>query len=128
VLTGSSDVFTTPKALDSLAGRVATLTLRPFSAAEIQRAGPCRLLDAVEEKTAVAANHLPASVPFQRSEAIDLILRGGFPEIRLLEDRNRIARYHAYIDSIVERDIAPVADIRRPEITCSWLVRLNLCR
>jgi predicted AAA+ superfamily ATPase len=115
VLTGSSDVFTTPKALDSLAGRVATLTLRPFSAAEIQRAGPCRLLDAVEEKTAVAANHLPASVPFQRSEAIDLILRGGFPEIRLLEDRNRIARYHAYIDSIVERDIAPVADIRRPD-------------
>ena len=37
-------------------------------------------------------------------------LRGGFPEIRLLEDRNRIARYHAYIDSIVERDIAPVLD------------------
>ncbi len=35
VLTGSSDVFTTPKALDSLAGRVSTLTLRPLSTAEI---------------------------------------------------------------------------------------------
>lgn len=33
VLTGSSDIFTTAAAYDSLAGRVMTLTLRPFSAA-----------------------------------------------------------------------------------------------
>ena len=45
VLTGSSNIFTLPKALDSLAGRISSLTLRPLSAAEIQRAGPCRLLD-----------------------------------------------------------------------------------
>src|SRR5713226_2126119 len=34
VLTGSSDIFTTPKALDTLAGRFSTLTLRPLSTAE----------------------------------------------------------------------------------------------
>jgi uncharacterized protein len=46
VLAGSSGIFTAPKALDTLAGRVSTLTLRPLSAAEIMRAAPCRLLDA----------------------------------------------------------------------------------
>ena len=35
VLTGSSDIFSTPKALDTLAGRVSTLILRPLSVAEI---------------------------------------------------------------------------------------------
>jgi uncharacterized protein len=115
VLTGSSDIFTVPKALDTLAGRVVTLTLRPFSAAEVQRAGPCRLLDVVERECVVTARHLPAPATLQRSDAIDLIVRGGFPEIRSLADRDRIARYRAYIDSIVERDIAPVAEIRRPD-------------
>lgn len=115
VLTGSSDIFTTPKALDTLAGRVSTLTLRPLSAAEIMRAGPCRLLDVVADESAVVAKHLPAAAPFQRPDAIDLLVRGGFPEIRPLDDRDRIARYDSYISSIVERDIAPVAEIRRPD-------------
>src|SRR5580692_7899153 len=67
VLTGSSDIFATPKALDSLAGRVSTLTLRPLSAAEIQRRGPCGLLDIVSDDPAVAVKHLPSPAPFQRS-------------------------------------------------------------
>lgn len=42
-------------------------------------------------------------------------MRGGFPEIRPLDDRDRIARYESYFGSIVERDIAPVAEVRRPD-------------
>ena len=115
VLTGSSDIFTTPKALDTLAGRVSTLTLRPLSAAEIMRVGPCRLLDVAADLPSLSATHLPAPRPFSRSDAISLLVRGGFPEIRPLDDRDRIARYNSYIGSIVERDIAPVAEIRRPD-------------
>jgi hypothetical protein len=115
VLTGSSDIFTTPKALDTLAGRVSTLTLRPLSAAEIMRVGPCRLLDLVADESAVSAKHFPVPAPFQRLDAVDLLVRGGFPEIRPLKDRDRIARYDSYVSSIVERDIAPVAEIRRPD-------------
>jgi len=115
VLTGSSDIFTMPKALDTLAGRVSTLTLRPLSAAEIMRAGPCGLLDAVSGDTDLTAEQLPAPVPFRRSDAIDLLVRGGFPEIRSLPDRDRMARYESYIGSIVERDVAPVAEVRRPD-------------
>jgi predicted AAA+ superfamily ATPase len=115
VLTGSSDIFTAPKALDTLAGRVTTLTLRPLSAAEIMRAAPCRLLDIVADESLLTAKHFPAPAPFQRSDAIDLLVRGGFPEIRPLEDRDRMARYDSYISSIVERDVAPVAEVRRPD-------------
>jgi predicted AAA+ superfamily ATPase len=115
VLTGSSDIFTTPKALDTLAGRVSTLTLRPLSAAEIMRSGPCRLLDTLDDDPAALAGRLPTPARFQRSDAIDLIVRGGFPEIRPLEDRDRMARYESYVGSIVERDIAPVAEVRRPD-------------
>jgi len=46
---------------------------------------------------------------------IDLLVSGGFPVIRPLEDRDRTARYDSYVNSIVERDIAPVAEIRRPD-------------
>ncbi len=115
VLTGSSDIFTTPKALDTLAGRVSTLTLRPLSAAEIMRAGPCGLLDAVGDDPELIAKELPAPVSFRRSDAIDLLVRGGFPEIRSLPDRDRMARYESYVGSIVERDVAPVAEVRRPD-------------
>jgi uncharacterized protein len=115
VLTGSSDIFTTPKALDSLAGRVSTLTLRPLSIAEIQRRGPCGLLDAVRDDLTDLLDMLPPPLPFGRIEAIDLIVRGGFPEIRPLDGADRMARYRAYVDSIVERDVAPVAEIRRPD-------------
>jgi len=115
VLTGSSDIFTTPKALDSLAGRVSTLTLRPLSAAEIQRRGPCGLLDGVRDDPAALLGALPPPLPFGRAEAIELIVRGGFPEIRPLNGADRMERYEAYIGSIVERDVAPVAEIRRPD-------------
>lgn len=113
VLTGSSDIFTLPKALDSLAGRVSTLWLWPLSAAEILRAGPCRLLDIAEAN--VSPTDLPALRSFTRQEAIELLVRGGFPEIRGLDDRDRMARYESYIDSIVERDATPVAPIRKPD-------------
>jgi uncharacterized protein len=115
VLTGSSDIFTTPKALDTLAGRVSTLMLRPLSAAEIMRAGPCGLLDAVGDDPELIAQKLPAPVPFRRSDAIDLLVRGGFPKVRPLPDRDRMARYESYVGSIVERDVAPVAEVRRPD-------------
>jgi len=116
VLTGSSDIFAGPKALDSLAGRVSTLTLRPLSVAEIKLRGPCGLLNAIGDDPAALLGALPPPVAFSRSQAIELIVRGGFPEIRSLDGVNRMERYENYIGSIVERDVAPVAEIRRPDI------------
>jgi len=116
VLTGSSDIFTTGTAYDSLAGRVMTLTLRPFSAAEIAGAGPCRLLDAVSGDPAHCLDALPKPLPVTRAQAIDLIVRGGFPAMRALSDADRMDRHRSYLDSIVERDVAPIADVRKPDM------------
>jgi predicted AAA+ superfamily ATPase len=79
------------------------------------RSGPCRLLDTINDSPAALAGRLPSPSRFQRSDAIDLIVRGGFPEIRPLDDRVRMARYESYVGSIVERDIGPVAEVRRPD-------------
>ena len=115
VLTGSSDIFSSGKAYDSLAGRVMTLTLRPLSASEIAERAPCRLLDIVSEQPKDCLGSLPRPESFTKSEAVDLIVRGGFPEIRKLKDHNRIQRYVSYLDSIVERDVAPIAEVRKPD-------------
>ena len=118
LLTGSSNIFTTPVALDSLAGRLTTLTLRPLSVAEAQFRGPCRLLDAVLESSAndsPLAQCLPQPEACGRGRAIDWIVRGGFPEMRNLPDETRSDRYRNYLDSIVERDIAPITHIRKPD-------------
>jgi len=115
VLTGSSDIFTAGKAYDSLAGRVTTLTIRPLSASEIAGKAPCRLLDIVSQHPRECLSRLPQVVSFLRAEVIDLIVRGGFPEIRKLDTQDRIDRYLSYLDSIVERDLAPVAQVRKPD-------------
>ncbi len=91
LLTGSADIFTYSKAVDSLAGRVLTLTLRPLSSAEILRAGPARILDAALSLSPASALPKPAS--YSRQDAIELMVRGGFPEIRILEGRDRSERY-----------------------------------
>ncbi|MDP2497378.1 MAG: ATP-binding protein [Candidatus Palauibacterales bacterium] len=114
ILTGSSNIFTTGRALDSLAGRVMTLTLRPLSTAEVARQSPCRLLDALDREPARRLHALPVPEDYRRSEVISLIVRGGFPEIRTLSGRNRIDRYNSYLDSIIERDVADVTEIRKP--------------
>jgi predicted AAA+ superfamily ATPase len=59
---------------------------------------------------------LAIPAPFRRADAIDMIARGGFPEIRPLADTDRMARYASYVNSIVERDVAPVAQVRRPDV------------
>jgi predicted AAA+ superfamily ATPase len=63
ILTGSSDIFAMPEAMDSLAGRVSALTLYPLSAAEIQLGGPCRLLDAVGEDPKTVMGAFPPPCP-----------------------------------------------------------------
>lgn len=115
ILTGSSDIFSAGKAYDSLAGRVMTLTLRPLSTAEIARVGPCRLLDLVADRPQDILRALPKPRRFTRAHVIDLIVRGGFPEIRILDERDRADRYASYLDSIIERDVAPIAKVRKPD-------------
>lgn len=114
VLTGSSNVFGTRHVADSLAGRMMTLTLWPLTVAETMSRAPPALLDwalsPAREKT-----KLPPAEPLRRADYVDFILKGGFPNIRPLDLAPRQKIYRDYIHSIIERDVADVAPIRKPD-------------
>ncbi|NIA70995.1 ATP-binding protein [Pelagibius litoralis] len=113
VLTGSSNVFRTTNVADSLAGRMLSLKLWPLSAAEIHRAPYCQLIDwATQDTPQLAQIKVPR---ISRAEVIDLILRGGFPEIRTLDLRNRQRQYRDNVDSLVDRDVADIVKIRKTD-------------
>lgn len=115
LLTGSANIFTSPESMDSLAGRVMSLTLRPLSAAETLGSSFCRLLDHVAANPSNPMPTLPKPRSYTRAQAIDLIVRGGFPEIRTLADRDRLPRYRSYLDSIIEKDVPVLAAVRKAD-------------
>ena len=114
LLTGSSNVFSTAKAVDSLAGRVLTLKLRPLTIAETKEQKPPQFLDWAL-RTSVQIADLPKPEQSSREDYIDLILAGGYPEIRGLPLRVRQQRFRSYVDSVIERDVADVLPIRKPD-------------
>lgn len=114
VLTGSSNVFTTTEVADSLAGRMRTLKLWPLSVAEVKRAPVSRLIDwAMQTDPKLGQLEEPEAV--RRGAYIDLILAGGFPETRTLPIRSRQRQYRDYIDAVVERDVADIMPVRKPD-------------
>jgi predicted AAA+ superfamily ATPase len=58
---------------------------------------------------------LPAVPKSSRQDYLDLIVRGGYPELRTLADRPRNRRYRDTIDAIVDRDVADVLKVRKTD-------------
>ena len=113
VLADSSNVFRTANVADSLAGRMRNLTLWPLSTAEINRAPVPRLIDwATEPEPKLSAIKIE---PVSRTSVIDLVLRGGFPEIRKLPLRERQLQCRDNVEMIVDRDVADIMSIRRTD-------------
>ena len=50
-----------------------------------------------------------------RRDYIHLVLAGGFPEMRTLPLRSRQRQYRDYIDAVVERDVADITPVRKPD-------------
>ncbi len=114
LLTGSSNVFSTAKTVDSLAGRVLTLKLWPLTVSETKEQKPPKILDWALQ-TSLQIADLPKPKQTSREDYIDLILEGGYPEMRELPLRARQQRYRSYVDSVIERDVADVLPIRKPD-------------
>jgi len=107
LLTGSANLATVPMIADSLAGRMATISLLPFAQSEI-RSTPGRLLDrlfAGEEPTA-------GEDAILGDEMVALVLRGGYPEaLRRATSARRTAWLEDYVPQILDRDVRDVANI-----------------
>jgi len=114
LLTGSSNVFTTLAVADSLAGRLSTCRLWPLSTAEILSRKPSKLLDwAVGKSPELSA--LPEPDSLTRDDYAERIVRGGYPEMHGLAFRARRSRLRAYLDTLVDRDVADLLEIRRTD-------------
>jgi len=107
LLTGSANIATVPAIADSLAGRMATISLLPFAQSEI-RSTPGRLLDRLY---AGEEPETPADVVLG-DELIALVLCGGYPEaLRRSTQARRTAWLEDYVTQILDRDVRDIANI-----------------
>lgn len=111
VLTGSANVFALPQASESLAGRLQILSLEPFAQAEIRGTS-----GAFIEK--LFAKDFELS--FDRSADLDkesiwsMIAIGGYPESRTRKtDASRYRMFTGYVNTLLERDVRDISDIKR---------------
>ncbi len=108
LLTGSANVMMLPKVADSLAGRMETIHMLPLAQAEIM-AGRGEFLN-----TLFNANFAPAKNMIVADDLIEKIVQGGFPEVLSRKtERRRQDWIHAYLNSVLTRDLKDIADIEK---------------
>ena len=111
LLTGSTNLYTTSKMGDSLAGRIRHIRLRPLTMGEILQRQPSFLQRAF-------SCSFPINIKgYDKEKIFDLAFNGGFPEIWRLE-RQKAKRewHHAYMESILNKDLYEVEKIRRRDM------------
>lgn len=110
LLTGSAHLLSTPGFADSLAGRVEFIDLWPFTQGELRD-------DSDGFVRAVFAGEEPRfRSELSRSEYIELVAAGGFPEaLRRVEPGRRSRWYASYVRGLVHRDLPDIARIDRVE-------------
>ena len=108
LLTGSTNFLTVPTISESLAGRVRILRLWPLSEAE--RMG--RPLTPVEGWFA-SPSTIGRGQPEERRSYLEKLCRGGYPEVAGIQPSIRDAWFDSYIETVTQRDMFALADIRR---------------
>lgn len=108
ILTGSAQVMLLPTVSESLAGRIEVHTLWPFSQAEIEGVAG-ETVELLLERSA----RPPDAPPTPRTELIERVVRGGFPEAVARPADRRDEWLAAYLTAIVQRDLRDLANIER---------------
>ena len=107
LITGSVDLFRGALSPDSLAGRVDTIELAPFSQAEIAGAGAPEFLD-----RAFADDFPSLAVTGPTDDLIERVISGGFPEALSRTVPARRRRWlRAYTRALAERDVSEIAAV-----------------
>lgn len=106
LLTGSANLMTLPNVADSLAGRMETQQLLPLSQAEIE-SSPTNWIQAIFAGNIPTVTNLAVG-----ADLVKRVLKGGYPEaIARADDQRRMQWAHAYIDSILARDVSDIAQV-----------------
>lgn len=111
VLSGSRSFPLMKGVAETLAGRIAVLTLDPLDASETEGRARTdtiddRLAALFDEDVALEENRLSPVL-----DAFEWILRGGYPEIRLNPSVDRQLWFSSYIATYVDRDVRDLMQI-----------------
>jgi len=108
LLTGSQSFSLMHGVSQSLAGRVAVLSLDPLSTAEILQKRRSGTMGALLERT-----FSPRSISRSREEIdlADWLLRGAFPEPRLNKKVDRLLWFSSYVQTYLERDVRDLVQV-----------------
>lgn len=110
ILTGSANVLLVPKLADSLAGRMGILRLHPLAQCELARRSP-RFLEAL-----FAGSFPTRTSPRLGASLAERIVAGGYPAALARRTASRRAAwYRDYVESLVQRDVRDLAQIRSLE-------------
>lgn len=122
LLTGSANPLLVPRLSESLAGRMEILRLQPLAQCEIEagdqgqntvRPASASFVDECFDDGAWARRfHTGLSLPCERDDILERIVRGGFPEIltRKTAARRR-AWFDAYLTTLLERDVRDLSAV-----------------
>jgi predicted AAA+ superfamily ATPase len=122
LLTGSANLRRIPAVSDALPGRVDYLSLWPLTQGEIvghRESFLTRLFEGLVPTIADA--------PTGRHTYAEMLLTGGFPEVRARPLSARQRFFSSYVDSIVDRDVADASHVRDPA-SVGTLLRLLAAR
>jgi len=108
LLTGSTNILVLPAVSDSLAGRVKYMRLRPLTVGEALKRKPSFLERAFNKD-------FPDRITgYNKEDIINLAFRGGYPEAVAMENPGHRKDWHSdYLQSMLERDLKDIANIRR---------------
>ena len=107
LLTGSTNFLSVCNIRESLAGRVAIYELWPLSQAELSGA-PRPRMGRLFGHPPGAATHAPGKAGY-----MEMVCRGGYPEMtRLDEQRRRAVWASSYWSTVIERDVRAVSSFR----------------
>ncbi len=114
LLNGSANFLTVPHISESLAGRAVFLTMLPLSQGEIAGAADGLLDRSFADQDRLLRMDV---APRRMTDYLDLICRGGFPEVvGTLSRRSRHRWFSGYVSSMAARDITSIEDVRDADL------------
>ena len=106
LLTGSANLMALPHLSEALVGRMSVLTLLPFSSSEYKRTGINFITRLFEDKHEYRS--------YKPYNLLDIILNSSFPEPALNPAIDRTQWFGDYLNTLLQRDIRTVTEIRNP--------------
>ncbi|MBA2346935.1 MAG: ATP-binding protein [Solirubrobacterales bacterium] len=105
-ITGSANLLEMKQVKDSLAGRAEYLRLHPFSQGELRGRRESFIPDLLDGRSPDVTG---AAVG--RKAYAELLARGGYPEIQRRASNRRPRFFESYVEGILDRDLATLADV-----------------